>query len=95
MVDFRLNAGRVVQLVAGAGHHSPDCLGRELCRLGATPRPSSVMQTSALKIATAALLWVQLEDRSQSFLQFLESSSKGDIDETVDCDLIFYKCTSI
>ena len=45
-----------------------------------------------LKLTTFALMWLQLDDRSQSFVNFLENVTKDDFDEYLDCDLIFYKC---
>ena len=39
------------------------------------------MESVAVKVTTFALLWVQLEDRSQSFVQFLENVTKDDFDE--------------
>ena len=76
----------------GMEDNNKDCLGRHLCHLGAKHEGQSPMETLALKIATFALLWVELEDRSQSFVQFLENVSTNDFDESLDCDLIFYKC---
>ena len=70
-----------------------DCLGRHLCHLSRTSRSDTDhLETVALKLATFALLWVQLEDDSSSFSDFLNNITRDDFDETLDCDLIFYKC---
>ena len=45
-----------------------------------------------MQIATLALLWVQLEDYSQSYSNFLNSVVNDDFDEKLECDVIFYKC---
>ena len=37
-------------------------------------------------------LW--LDDTSQSYINFLNNVISDDFDETLDCDLIFYKCQS-
>ena len=74
-----------------------DCLGRNLCHLSrASPGEPhrSHLETVALKIATTVLLWVQLDDTSQSYINFLNNVISDDFDETLDCDLIFYKCQS-
>ena len=52
----------------------------------------SVMTSLVLKITTFALMWVELEDRSQAFVQFLDNVTKDDFDQSLDCDLLFYKC---
>ena len=93
-VAFRTIANDVLQTIVGNNLHyrSEDCLGRHLCHLGAKSQGRSPMETVASKIAMFALMWVQLEDRSQSFVQFLENVSTSDFDENLDCDLIFYKC---
>ena len=92
-IKFRRIANDVILNIVGSyGDQSQDCLGRHLCHLGARTQGKSSMETVASKIATFALMWVQLEDRSQSFMQFLENVSTNDFDEKLDCDLIFYKC---
>ena len=73
------------------------CLGRHLCHLGAYLNSSntntlSSMESLAFKTVSFALMWIQLEDRSQSFIKFLENVTKDDFDESLDCDLIFYTC---
>ena len=50
------------------------------------------MESLAFKTVSFALMWIQLEDRSQSFIKFLENVTKDDFDESLDCDLIFYTC---
>ena len=50
------------------------------------------MESLTLKTVSFALMWIQLEDRSQSFVNFLENVTKDDFDESLDCDLIFYTC---
>ena len=50
------------------------------------------MSGIVLKVTTFALMWVGLEDRSQAFLQFLENVTRDDFDQSLDCDLMFYKC---
>ena len=75
----------------------PDCLGRNLCHLSRKlPEKlhSSHLDTVGLKIATTILLWVQLDDISQSYINFLNNVIADDFDETLDCDLIFYQCKS-
>ena len=76
---------------------TPDCLGRDLCHLSRKlPEKSENLhlETVALKIATTILLWIQLDDTSQSYINFLNNVITGDFDETLDCDLIFYLCKS-
>ena len=73
---------------------TPDCLGRNLCHLSRKMPERSHLETVALKIATTVLLWVQLEDTSQSYINFLNNVITDDFDETLDCDLIFYQCKS-
>ena len=77
---------------------TPDCLGRDLCHLSRKlpekTHSSSHLETVALKIATTVLLWVQLEDTSLSYINFLNNVTADDFDETLDCDLIFYQCKS-
>merc|ERR1712110_716358 len=71
------------------------CLGRHLCHLGAYLNKSdtlSSMESLAFKTVSFALMWIQLEDRSQSFIKFLENVTKDDFDESLDCDFIFYAC---
>lgn len=71
------------------------CLGRHLCHLGAYLNSSntlSSMESLAFKTVSFALMWIQLEDRSQSFIKFLENVTNDDFDESLDCDLIFYTC---
>ena len=53
---------------------------------------SSSAESLPLKLVMFALMWVQLEDRSQSFVQFLDNVTRDDFDEHLDCDYIFYKC---
>merc|ERR550532_1135658 len=74
---------------------TPDCLGRNLCHLSRKlPEKSHIshLETVALKIATTVLLWVQLDDTSQSYINFLNNVTSDDFDESLDCDLIFYQC---
>lgn len=47
------------------------------------------MEGIVLRLTSFALMWIQLEDRSQSFIQFLENVTKDDFDEYLDCDMIF------
>ena len=95
-IEFRIIANAVLQNIVGNSldDRPKDCLGRHLCHLGAKSQGRSAMETVALKIATFALMWVELEDRSQSFVQFLENVSTSDFDENLDCDMIFYKCNN-
>ena len=69
------------------------CLGRQLCHLSSNNNNNNgIMTNIVVKMMTFALMWVELEDRSQAFLQFLENVTKDDFDQSLDCDLIFYKC---
>ena len=72
---------------------SQDCIGRNLCQSLKVKETFSATESIALKLTTFALMWQQLEDRSQSFVNFLENVTKDDFDEYLDCDLMFYKCT--
>ena len=81
-------------IVARRDAGTPDCLGRNLCHLSRKMPERSHLETVALKIATTVLLWVQLEDTSQSYINFLNNVITDDFDETLDCDLIFYQCKS-
>ena len=94
-VDFRILTTAVLQNIVGSelNHYSHDCLGRHLCHLGSTFDRHSPMNRLAWRIATFGLMWIQLEDRSQSFVQFLDNVSSDEFDEKLDCDLIFYKCS--
>ena len=74
---------------------SQDCVGRNLCHSLKIKDLFSDTESIALKLTTFALMWHQLEDRSQSFVNFLENVTKDDFDEYLACDLIFYKCTQI
>ena len=56
---------------------TPDCLGRNLCHLSRKLPEKSHLETVALKIATTVLLWVQLDDTSQSYINFL-NNVRGD-----------------
>ena len=77
---------------------SQDCLGRDLCHLSRKSPPAAVggqsshLEKVALKIATTVLLWVQLDDTSQTYINFLDNVIADDFDETLDCDLLFYRC---
>ena len=77
---------------ADQDEQSQSCLGRRLCRLSHNPSSGSVMTGIVLKMTTFALMWVGLEDRSQAFLQFLENVTRDDFDQSLDCDVMFYKC---
>ena len=72
------------------------CLARDLCHLSSSSynnnNNSDLMTNIVVKMMTFALMWVELEDRSQAFLQFLENITRDDFDQSLDCDLIFYRC---
>lgn len=77
-----------------------DCLGRQLCHvskdiptLGSGVRVD-YLETVALKTTLFGLLWVKLEDRSESFVEFLDRLVSHELDQELDCDLIFYQCSS-
>ena len=88
---FQAVAMDLLEHVVTSGERG-ECLGRHLCHLSRLPT-SSYLDSLPLKVATTALLWVQLEDTSQSYSDFLANVVRDDFDETLDCDLIFYKCT--
>ena len=91
--ELQINANMLLMLSIVEDY---SCLGRQLCHLGQTNRHtfSSLMEGIVLRLTSFALMWIQLEDRSQSFIQFLENVTKDDFDEYLDCDMIFYKCQS-
>jgi len=95
-VEFSGNAFNLLQLILSPSkdESSYPCLGRHLCKLGSQVKGdvSSSAESISLKLVTFALMWVQLEDRSQSFVQFLDNVTRDDFDEHLDCDYIFYKC---
>ena len=74
------------------------CLARHLCHLSSNINNNNnnnnngLMTNIVVKMMTFALMWVELEDRSQAFLQFLENITRDDFDQSLDCDLIFYRC---
>ena len=89
--DFSEATFHVLRSLLTSGQDQP-CLGRQLCHLSSSNNDNKDMTNIVVKMMTFALMWVELEDRSQAFLQFLENVTKDDFDQSLDCDLIFYKC---
>ena len=87
--DFSAATFQLLRALLTSGQDQP-CLGRQLCHLSSSS--NNDMTNTVMKMMTFALMWVELEDRSQAFLQFLENVTKDDFDQSLDCDLIFYKC---
>ena len=95
-VAFQAVAMDLLQHIVTNQEAGQDCLGRHLCHLSRETRAragASHLETAGLRLASLALLWVQLADSSQSYSNFLNNVVTDDFDETLDCDLIFCKCT--
>jgi len=91
-IEYSVAAFNTLQEITNIYKEDYSCLGRRLCHLGQTNRQttdSSLMESIVLRLSSFGLMWIQLEDRSQSFIQFLENVTKDDFDEYLDCDLIF------
>ena len=72
-----------------------DCLGKRLCHLSQTTKSefkdTSLLQSVLLKLTTFALLYVELEDHTEAFIHFMEAINS---EQTIDCEDIFWKCTT-
>ncbi|XP_023321077.1 uncharacterized protein LOC111695851 [Eurytemora carolleeae] len=93
-LNFLPTASNIFKSVLDSdGLISTECLGRHLCHLSKDETEQlDFKQSVALKTMTFALMWMKLEDRSQSFVEFLDNMVLGNLDQDLDCDLIFYTC---
>ena len=76
-----------------------DCLGRRLCQMSQKSKEKvltssvSILESVMLKLTTFALLYVELEDHTQTFIKFIEAMGDEKINE-IDCENLFWKCAS-
>jgi len=96
---FMLSALPIIRLMLD-GDVDTDCLGRQLCHVSkdihslGSGTGVDYKDTVVLKTILFGLLWIKLEDRSESFVEFLDRLVSHELDQELDCDLIFYQCTS-
>ena len=96
-IEFSHSAFNLLEfIVSSSSNSSYSCLGRHLCKMDSVMKRQSLSSSDStlLKVTMFALMWIQLEDRSQSFIQFLENVTKDDFDEHLECDYIFYQCNN-
>ena len=76
-----------------------DCLGRRLCQMSQKSKDQistssiSILESVMLKLTTFALLYVELEDHTQTFIKFVEALGDEKVNE-IDCENLFWKCAS-
>ena len=73
-----------------------DCLGRRICQLAQNQHQhwtKSTLESVLLKLTSFALLYVELEDHSQAFINFMEALDSDEVKQ-LDCEDLFWKCTT-
>ena len=76
-----------------------DCLGRRLCQMSQKSKENvltssiSILESAMLKLTTFALLYVELEDHTQTFIKFIEAIGDEKVNQ-MDCENLFWKCAT-
>ena len=76
-----------------------DCLGRRLCQMSQKSKENvltssiSILESAMLKLTTFALLYVELEDHTQTFIKFIEAIGDEKVNQ-IDCENLFWKCAT-
>ena len=76
-----------------------DCLGRRLCQMSQKSKEKmsnssiSILESTMLKLTTFALLYIELEDHTQTFIKFIEAMGDKNVNQ-IDCENLFWKCAT-
>ena len=76
-----------------------DCLGRRLCQMSQKSKENvltssiSILESAMLKLTTFTLLYVELEDHTQTFIKFIEAIGDEKVNQ-IDCENLFWKCAT-
>ena len=76
-----------------------DCLGRRLCQMSQKSKENvltssiSILESAMLKLTTFTLLYVELEDHTQTFIKFIEAMGDENFNQ-IDCENLFWKCAT-